>query len=504
MYCWRSTGAKICPQTHTTTIDSPDTTLLADSGILGDLWSLDFQSLRWTKIYNSESTEMIPSSRRSMGFAAIGPDVILIFGGKSDHGALNDTFKFHASDQRFEKVTSTTAGPTPRYDFGFTVSTEGKAYVVGGFANSKEETGSWVDMYVSFGRLPDGNKQQLDLANDDVYEFDPGDETWTKLSNSVWMDAGCICSEPDIDYNRHTCPASCYFDDENNRCSLADEAVFRNFCQDYVGLSRFPLVYHPSGKLRIIGGHWYLPRPNNDLGGRLTWAEYDLLSRTWTFDEGNRPDVWHFWQNDPKYDPNQMMSSELQKSPVAVSDPNGNIFLLATILWLNERVWMEWQDQWFARNDFVDLTNCGSSCTYQQFFGATLCGERLYAFGGGLNYADEHWSNLDFDIGFQYWDRQKKWERHTTKDWATGTLNTPLRNRYGHGMVSTTNKIFIFGGTFGNLNNRHSGNYGTDNRIIWDWPSENFEYDPRIRQEMGVRYGECFVFVQCSSANSCE
>ena len=149
-------------------------------------------------------------------------------------------------------MTSVSGGPGPSYGSGFAGSSHGNLYLLGGFAPSKNDTGSWVQLQGGFSQL-DPSTRVHDLANDDLWLFNSTSVGWTLLTNSVYS---ALCGEN------------------------ADPRATPYFCKDYAGLSRLALVHHDSDadaqgkRLYIIGGSWYLQ------GNESSWASYDIANRS--------------------------------------------------------------------------------------------------------------------------------------------------------------------------------------------------------------------------------
>lgn len=169
-------------------------------------------------------------------------------------GVLNDLYKFTASDNSFQIVASVNTGPGPRYGFGFAGSSDGNLYLLGGFAPSKNDTGSWVQLRGGFSQL-EASTRVRDLANDDLWLFNSTSVGWTLLTDSVYS---ALCGKN------------------------ADPRATPYFCKNYAGLSRLALVHHDSeadaqgSRLYIMGGNWYLPENSS------AWASYDVANRSWS------------------------------------------------------------------------------------------------------------------------------------------------------------------------------------------------------------------------------
>ena len=197
-------------------------------GTKDDFWCLDIGLLTWTQVDLQSNAGPLPGKRHSMGFAAVGSDKILLFGGRSDDEVFGDLFLFSVSNYEFQHVNPVLPGsqaagsllplpsdgvemcegyefsqgglhhytekrcasigccswdvteqdgqslgrctfdadvdpsqcyggnppplgyslwdiePGPRYGFGCVGTRDGRLFVLGGFASSKQETGSWV------------------------------------------------------------------------------------------------------------------------------------------------------------------------------------------------------------------------------------------------------------------------------------------------------------------------------------------------------------------------
>ena len=180
--------------------------------------------------------------------------------------------------------------PTPRYAFGFAASPHGKAYVFGGKAFSKKDTGSWVTMEGGYGSIAPQTRG-LALANDDLWELDLHLKNWSQLSQSMYFGLGCHHFGQQL----MILPGESVLSAET-RCENGCDAVTdyylatHGFCENYAGMSDFALVYQPGGSLRFLGGFWGTTwalgggsRYRKSVSGRglLAWGEYTPASRTW-------------------------------------------------------------------------------------------------------------------------------------------------------------------------------------------------------------------------------
>ena len=196
----------------------------------------------------------------------------------------------------------------------------------------------------------------------------------------------------------------------------------------------------------------------------------------------------------------------------AAGNLEGSIFVLSG---LNDGsvVWeQQVQGTWISQTTSWGPQGSGSITTYLDdfflltdtvtFCSATMCGGSLYAFGGGVHvtsggrFEEGRGRDRDQQIPLLGWD----------EDWMQRpVIDTPFRNRYGHGMTATTDQIFIFGGTFGNLDNSHSdsenGDWSRDNRMVNGCPVRCEESQTcsdandcnHGQADMGVKNGEEYV-----------
>ena len=396
-------------------------------------------------------------------------------------------------------MTSIGAGPGPRYGFGSAGSSNGILYVLGGFATNKNNTGSWVQLRGGFSSLP-SNERVRDLANDDLWQFNSTSSAWTLLTDSVARAFSCDSEQLPDTFNRY-------------------------FCLDYAGLARLSLVHHDSSsdaqgsKLYMMGGLWTLPADH--LGP--AWASYDIANRSWALLLSETPSglKWietdvqptsgtevvasaelanslhdsplftqEAWDNNnqfgltmtqdifiktgenkyyipdlhmgPKFrDAQDPCNGKMQRSPAAVSDADGNIFLLAQVCSdsgpskFDHLKYIKRLDEysWTGSNvEKIDVDNVGATL----FFGATPCIQGLCVFGGGMQGGDrwrERYSDEAPLGGIQdliYYDQDLKWKKSQADIASLG-----IQNRYGHSMVSTGTQVYIFGGTRGNIDNTH-------------------------------------------------
>jgi hypothetical protein len=403
-------------------------------------------------------------------------------------------------------VTSVSGGPGPRYGFGFAGSSDGNLYLLGGFAPSKNATGSWVQLKGGFSEL-DPSARVRDLANDDLWLFNSTSVGWTLLTNSVYSE---LCGEN------------------------ADPRASPYFCKDYAGLSRLALVHHDSeadtqsSRLYIMGGSWYLQ------GNETSWASYDIANRSWSLllsdipsglkwvDVGDdRPtgtevtnenlatqlenvavtpeftqEKWdtfgvtppitdhtyikvtinagqvRYFMPDRYTGPKIRDAGRMQKSPAAISDAAGNIFLLAqvdsdtghsqldTLKYIKRLNVYSWTGTTVGE---IDVSKIGATL----FFGATNCYDGLSPglclFGGGMDNGKGTWrerygggtKDLDGIPQLIYYNQDQAWKMNKIRSQVFGLNVGEIRNRYGHSMVSTESRMYIFGGTYGNIDNTH-------------------------------------------------
>jgi len=198
----------------------------------------------------------------------------------------------------------------------------------------------------------------------------------------------------------------------------------------------------------------------------------------------------------------------------AAGNLEGSIFVLSglndgSVVWEQQvqGTWISQTTSWGPQgsgsittylDDFFVLTDTVTFCS------ASMCGGSLYAFGGGVHdTAGGRFQEgaLQMQVPLLRWD-----EYWMQRPW----VDTPFRNRYGHGMTATTDHIFIFGGTFGNLDNTHpnsySGDWSRDNRIVngcpvqcGESPCSNDYGCVHGQADMGVKNGEEYVKCRVSA-----
>ena len=161
-------------------------------------------------------------------------------------------------------MTRVNDGPGARYGFGFAGTSNGNLYLLGGFAPSKNMTGSWVQLKGGFSQLESSTRVR-DLANDDLWLFNSSSVAWTLLTESVYF----------------SLPGHC-----------GDIFAKMYLCENYAGLARLALVHHDSetdtqgSKLYMMGGSWYLPDTSQNSSA---WASYDIADRSWTLLLADKP-----------------------------------------------------------------------------------------------------------------------------------------------------------------------------------------------------------------------
>ena len=414
---------------------------------------------------------------------------------------MNDLFLFDAANTSFNLIDvgshANNSCPSPRYSFGFAASPHGKVYAFGGKALKKSATASWVQRQGGFNGLSP-NIKVLNIANDDLWEFDIHIKVWSQLSGSIYYDLNC---------------------DTEVLSGATGEPSFLShyFCEDYAGMSHFALVYQPSGSLRFLGGQWSVPSFVS--GGKLVWGEYNVSAKSWKLSQGG---TYQGPTQTYGVEMTRLTGSGIYDGPpqtygdemTAVGDDTGRIFVLADLMADGSSAWERWvQGKWAPPVTTSSVTSVQGLPYAVTFFGASVCGGSLYFFGGGRENGMYRWYEsathsvktmnneasaaepdtnsmsggppstwVAENVDFYAWD-QVSWNR--TK-WQV-----PFKLRYGHGMTSTDNQIFIYGGTYGNLDNTHpdvkdaGGMEWVDNRKM---PMlGNSQGDP---EKMGVKYGE--------------
>jgi hypothetical protein len=195
----------------------------------------------------------------------------------------------------------------------------------------------------------------------------------------------------------------------------------------------------------------------------------------------------------------------------AAGNLEGSIFVLSG---LNDGsvVWeQQVQGTWISQTTSWGPQGSGSITTYlDDFFGftdtvtfcsASMCGGSLYAFGGGVHDTAGGKFEEKQQVPLLAWD--EGWMQRPV-------IDTPFRNRYGHGMTATTDHIFLFGGTFGNLDNTHPNSenhdWSRDNRIVngcpvlcGESPCSNANDCNHGQADMGVKNGEEYVKCRVSA-----
>jgi len=186
----------------------------------------------------------------------------------------------------------------------------------------------------------------------------------------------------------------------------------------------------------------------------------------------------------------------MQKNPAAVSDADGNIFLLAQVG--SDGGASKWDQLKYIKRlekyswggttvSQIDVSNIGATL----FFGATNCSQGLCVFGGGSGGNNGIWRErygITQDIvdsdgipELIYYNQDLQWQMKKSNLEKKG-----IRNRYGHSMVSTDSRIYIFGGTHGNIDNSYSSSdaslgpwkSATENRMDVAWMCQINACDP--------------------------
>jgi hypothetical protein len=142
------------------------------------------------------------------------------------------------------------------------------------------------------------------------------------------------------------------------------------------------------------------------------------------------------------------------------------------------------------------------------FSSATISGDSIFISGGLMDFSSSNHplngarcdgggndvdgggnsSNGGGNINLHEWRQNENWKSY---NWAVPKISC----RYGHAAVSTIHQVFIFGGTYGNVDNtwgrffRDETGDAKDNRIEFDWPNETFPFDDLDQSKMGIRYG---------------
>ena len=116
------------------------------------------------------------------------------------------------------------------------------------------------------------------------------------------------------------------------------------------------------------------------------------------------------------------------------------------------------------------------------FHGAAVCGGRLYVSGGGAANS-ERWGEAgssDNPMSLVVYDMTMAWSREEYQDEPSAP---PPRSRYGHGTVATAEpkQLFVFGGTYGNIDNTHpNGGVDSENRMTPDMYVDENGGDPMM------------------------
>ena len=102
---------------------------------------------------------------------------VVVFGGVSEGVYMGD---LHTGSH-----SSGSLLPGSRYGFACVGTRDARLFVLGGFASTKQETGSWVKEMGGYGSLPAAAKTG-DVANDDHWDFSVHSQSWRRLTDSVW------------------------------------------------------------------------------------------------------------------------------------------------------------------------------------------------------------------------------------------------------------------------------------------------------------------------------
>ncbi len=353
-----------------------------------------------------------------------------------------------------------------------------------------------------------------DLANDDLWLFNSASVSWTLVTDSVYSALHCgenkdpratlyFCknyaglsrlalvhhdSDADAQGSRlYIMGGSRYLPGKSAAWASYDIAN-RSWT---LMLSDIPsgLKWVDVGDERPTGTEVF----NNDLTVKLEAGTHEFTQEAWddfritlinhtffisvTINAGTNNAKQRYFMPDRYSGPKIRDAGRMQMSPAAVSDTAGNIFLLAQVD--SDTGPSQWDHFKFIKGPELKYYSWTGTAVYEidvkkigatLFFGATTCSDGpfqgLCLFGGGMDNGEGRWRERDDEehetfhgIPQLIYYNQKSWTRKMPSNKigpsVFGSGENQIRNRYGHSMVSTENRMYIFGGTHGNIDNTH-------------------------------------------------
>lgn len=108
---------------------------------LDDLWKLDVKKKRWTRLSPSGAK---PAARFGHTLVHEGEGRLLLFGGESEAGFFNDTWRYDPAANRWTPVSVSEPAPAARYGHGTAYDPAAKAlWVTHGFTDSGRFDDTW-------------------------------------------------------------------------------------------------------------------------------------------------------------------------------------------------------------------------------------------------------------------------------------------------------------------------------------------------------------------------
>jgi hypothetical protein len=113
----------------------------SDGSALDDLWKLDVKKKRWTKLSPAGAA---PAARFGHTFVRDADGTLLLFGGESEAGFFNDTWRYTPATNTWTPVTVTEPAPAARYGHGTAYDPKARSlWVTHGFTDSGRFDDTW-------------------------------------------------------------------------------------------------------------------------------------------------------------------------------------------------------------------------------------------------------------------------------------------------------------------------------------------------------------------------
>jgi hypothetical protein len=108
----------------------------------GDLWTLDGETHAWTEIRPAGAK---PAARQNPGLVSDGEGRVYLFGGETDQGASADVWVLDVGAKQWTELSSPTAAPTPRWSHDAVWDAgAGRLLVVGGVSDDGALNDMWM------------------------------------------------------------------------------------------------------------------------------------------------------------------------------------------------------------------------------------------------------------------------------------------------------------------------------------------------------------------------